>query len=100
MRELIGRPMYELVIGGPQLSQREWNGRCRAALQRRGRLRRADGGEVGVQWAATIENVTGRRMVLVVALNTSRWGRSYRRARPELLEKASPLTTASATSCG
>jgi DNA-binding CsgD family transcriptional regulator len=39
----------------------------------------ADGGKVAVQWAATAEVITGRRLVLFVALNTSRWGRSFRR---------------------
>jgi len=34
---------------------------------------------VGVQYGATPEEVTGRRLVLVVALSTSRWGRHFRR---------------------
>lgn len=81
VRELIGRPVYELVIGGPQFSQREWNeALAKQHLTGEAKLRHADGGEIGVQWAATIENVTGRRMVLMVALNTSRWGRAYRRS--------------------
>jgi DNA-binding CsgD family transcriptional regulator len=42
-------------------------------------MRRADGTGVGVQWAANTEQVTGRRLVLVVALGTSRWGRRFRR---------------------
>ena len=33
-----------------------------------------------VQWGATTEVVTGRRLVLVVALHTSRWGSRFRRA--------------------
>ena len=33
-----------------------------------------------MQWAATTEMVTGRRLVLFVALNTSRWGPRFRRA--------------------
>ena len=39
----------------------------------------ADGGPVAVQWAATVEVVTGHRLVLFVALSTSRWGRRLRR---------------------
>ena len=43
---------------------------------------RADGGEVAVQWAAHIEIVTGRRLVLLVALSSSRWGARFRRDMP------------------
>jgi DNA-binding CsgD family transcriptional regulator len=42
-------------------------------------MRCNDGREVGVQWAATIEVITGRRLVLFVALSTSRWGNRFRR---------------------
>jgi DNA-binding CsgD family transcriptional regulator len=31
------------------------------------------------QWGATVEVITGRRLVLVVALTTSRWGNRFRR---------------------
>jgi PAS domain S-box-containing protein len=78
--ELIDRPMYAFVVGGPLVSSAEW----RAALRRgefagEAELRPADGGRVGVQWAATTEIVTGRRLVLVVALSTSRSGPRFRR---------------------
>jgi PAS domain S-box-containing protein len=78
--ELIDRPMYGFVVGGPLVSSAEW----RAALRRgefagEAELRPADGGRVGVQWAATTEIITGRRLVLVVALSTSRWGPRFRR---------------------
>jgi len=78
--QLIGRPVYEFVVGGPMLSRTEWQRTLRNA-QFTGdvRLRCADGGEVAAQWAATVETVTGRRLVLFVALSTSRWGRSFRR---------------------
>ena len=43
----------------------------------------ADGASVAVQWAATVELVTGHRRILFVALNTSRWGpASVARCRP------------------
>ncbi len=42
-------------------------------------LRHADGSPVAVQWAATTEVVGGRRLILVVALHTSRWGARFRR---------------------
>ena len=34
---------------------------------------------MAVQWGATVENVTGRHLVLFVALSTSRWGSRFRR---------------------
>jgi DNA-binding CsgD family transcriptional regulator len=42
---------------------------------------RADGATVRVQWGATTELVTGRRLVLVVALSISGRGRGLRPAR-------------------
>ena len=39
----------------------------------------ADGSRASVQWGASAEVVTGRRLVLVVALSTSRWGGQFRR---------------------
>ena len=41
---------------------------------------RADGSQIAVQWAGTTEVATGQRLVLFVALSTSRWGGSFRRA--------------------
>jgi len=78
--ELIGRPIFEHVLGGAQLSAAEW----KAALASHrttgeGQLLCADQTIVSVQWAATTEVVTGRRLVLLVALSTSRWGRRFRR---------------------
>lgn len=82
--ELIGRPVYDFVVGGPLMSDEEW-----LAMTSRGQftgeaaLRRSDGGEVSVQFAAHPEFVTGRRLILFVALSTSRWGRHSRRAAQE-----------------
>jgi DNA-binding CsgD family transcriptional regulator len=39
----------------------------------------ADGSLVAVQWGADTEVVTGRRLVLFVAISTSRWGARFRR---------------------
>ena len=77
---LIGRPVYELVESGHQRSQREWA----AAIGQHhftgeAELVRADGARVAVQWAASTETASGRQLVLFVALNTSRWGRQFRR---------------------
>jgi PAS domain S-box-containing protein len=82
-RELIGRPIYELVVGGPLSSHAEWE----AALSEghftgEAELICADGGTLAVQWAATTEIVTGQRLALFVAMSTSRWGRSFRRSGP------------------
>ena len=40
----------------------------------------ADGSAILVQWGATTENVAGGKVVLFVALSTSRWGARFRRA--------------------
>jgi PAS domain S-box-containing protein len=85
--ELVGRPISRIVAGGPQASAQEW-----ARALARGRfdgetdLVRADGGIVTVTWGAGAEIVTGRRLVLFVALSTSRRGRRAQTtapARPE-----------------
>src|SRR3954452_3759567 len=78
--ELIGRPLYEIVAGGPMVSPAEWD---RLLHERRfsgeAGLISADGSVVGVQYGATPEVVTGRRLVLFVAVSTARWGRHFRR---------------------
>jgi len=78
---IIGQHFYEFVVGGPLASPEEW-----AAALAKGHftgeapLRSADGSNVEVQWAATVEVVTGHRRVLFVALSTSRWGSRFRKA--------------------
>jgi PAS domain S-box-containing protein len=78
--EMVGRPLFKLVVGGPQFTPAEW--RERLATHRytgEGRLLAADGTTVAVQYAATTEVVTGRKLVLVVTLTSSRWGARFRR---------------------
>ena len=93
--ELIGRPLWTFVVEGPLLTDEEWAdavaaGRSSGVAE----LRCADGGLVGVQWAATAEVVTGRRLVLFVALSTSRWGDRFRRLDQSGARRAGdPLTT-------
>src|SRR5918994_4141469 len=71
---MVDRPMYEFVAGEPLMTRRQWA----AALARQrftgeGKMARADGTTVRVQWGATTELVTGRGLVLLVALRV--WGR-------------------------
>jgi PAS domain S-box-containing protein len=78
--EIIGRPLWTFVVEGPLATQEDW-AEALAAGGTSGvaELRCADGSFVGVQWAATAELVTGRRLMLLVALSTSRWGDQFRR---------------------
>jgi PAS domain S-box-containing protein len=78
--EVIGRPVGGFVAGGPRFSPAEWHAAL-ATGQFAGadELVRADGTRVAVQWDASTEVVTGRRLVLFVALSTSRWGGRFRR---------------------
>jgi PAS domain S-box-containing protein len=82
--ELLGRRGHTLVAGGPLATPSEWRD---ALAQRRftgeATLLHADGSGIAVQWAAVCETATGRRLVLFVALNTSRWGTRFRRATDE-----------------
>jgi PAS domain S-box-containing protein len=75
-RNLIGRAVHEHVVGGPVMSSAEW----RLALAEDefsgvAVLRRDDGTTVSVQFAGNPETVTGRRLVLGVALSTAGAGR-------------------------
>jgi PAS domain S-box-containing protein len=77
--DMVGRAMYEFVADGPLMTRQAWA----AALARRrftgeGRMTRADGATVTVQWGATTELATGRRLVLVVALSVTGRGRGLR----------------------
>ncbi len=90
--ELVGRAIHDDVLDGPVASPAEWKA---ALLERRftgeAKLVAANGTLVAVQWAATTEVVTGRRLVLFVALSTSRWGARFR--RPAAVERDSqPLS--------
>ena len=79
-----GRPVHGIVAGGPLAPEEDW-----AAALAEGRfsgvteVQQADGRTVVVQWAASTETVTGRRLVLFVALSVSRWGARFRRASSE-----------------
>jgi PAS domain S-box-containing protein len=74
--ELIGRPAYELVVGGPMVTARQW----RALLGQSqftgvADFRRHDGGKVTLELAGHPATVDGKRLVLGVVLASSRRGR-------------------------
>ena len=79
--DVLDRPLYEFAAGGPLLKPQEWAAAlARRRFSGRAQLAREDGDTVGVQWGATTEVVTGRRLVLVVALSVSGRGRGLRSA--------------------
>ena len=79
---LIGHPIWEFVKDGPLATEREWQTMLSGPdFTGQADLVRADGGRVSVQYAAHPETVTGRRLILFVALDTSRRGR-FRTAAP------------------
>jgi PAS domain S-box-containing protein len=81
--QIVGRPMYDFVVDGPQYSTAEWNSLLATnSFTGEGNLRSADGTTVAVQYAATMEVVTGRKLVLIVSLTSSRWGPRFRRGAP------------------
>jgi DNA-binding CsgD family transcriptional regulator len=78
--ELVGRPLYEFVRGGPLVTEEEWRERLKQdEFSGDAELRLPSGDTVLVQWAAHPELVTGRRLVLFVGLTTFRAGRHFRR---------------------
>jgi DNA-binding CsgD family transcriptional regulator len=78
--DMLGHHVREFVAGGPLLSNQEWASEL-GEQQFTGEvgILTSDGQVVAVQWGATPEVVTGRRLVLLVALSTSVWGRHFRR---------------------
>jgi PAS domain S-box-containing protein len=78
---LIGRPVYTLVQDGPLASPEDWASSMAAGrFSGEAELVHADGTGVAVQWAASVETITGRRLVLFVATSVSRWGSRFRRS--------------------
>ena len=90
---LIGRHLFDYVVGGPIASEREWE---EALHQERftgvADLRRKGGGQVTVEFAGHPALVTGGRLVLFVALATSRRGRRLYDV-PAYRAEPVPLTT-------
>jgi len=80
--QILGRPIYEFRAG-EELERSAWEALMAAGhFTGDAQLLCADGASVAVQWAATVERVTGHRRILFVALNTSRWGPRFRRSLP------------------
>jgi PAS domain S-box-containing protein len=82
--ELIGRPVYEFRADQSHASAERWH----AALRQKQftgtiELLRADGGRVTVEFAGHPEVVTGRQLVLFVALRVARGGRLRDDESPE-----------------
>jgi len=78
--ECIGQPIYGFLVGGPLASPEQWRAALAAGrFNGEAELESEDGSRVAVQWAGTTEVVTGRQLVLFVALSTSRWGPRFRR---------------------
>lgn len=77
---VIGQPIYRFVAAPPRAAGEEWAAALAAGrFTGEAELICADGSRAGVQWGASTEVVTGRRLVLFVALSTSRWGGRFRR---------------------
>jgi len=79
-KEVLGKHLWDFVVGGPLLNPEEWAKEL--ALQRfdgEASMIGADGNVTVVLWGATSELVTGKRLVLFVAMSTSRWGARFRR---------------------
>ena len=62
---VIGREVAGFVVGGPLLTDAEWEAALAGgSFTGEAEMIRADGGVVGVQWAASTQVATGRRLVL------------------------------------
>ena len=78
--ELVGRPVWTLVDGGPRFTPAEWAAQlAKEHFTGEVGLIRTDGAVLVHQWGATVETVTGRRLVLAVLIGPTRWGGRFRR---------------------
>jgi PAS domain S-box-containing protein len=87
--QLIGQPAARFIVGKPLFTPKEWAAAIAAGdFTGEVKMRCADGAEATVQWGAHPEVVTGKRLILLVALSTSRWGRRFRRDAPQASDAA------------
>jgi PAS domain S-box-containing protein len=92
-KTLIGRHAWEFVAGGPLLTPEEWaHELARQRFTGEATAIASDGTLITVQWGADTEIVTGRQMVLFVAISTSRWGGRFRREVAHDAESAGTLS--------
>ena len=77
---MIGTPAWRYVKDGPEQTESEWRGMLAGGTDYFGEteLVHSDGTTLSVHYAAHPELVTGRRLVLFVALDTARRGRFAR----------------------
>jgi DNA-binding CsgD family transcriptional regulator len=79
-RSLLGCRLYTLPAGEPPATAAEWrDALAQGRFNGEATLGQDDGSPVHVQWAGCTEIATGRRLVLFVALTSSRWGARFRR---------------------
>ena len=89
---VLGRKVYSFVADGPLVSDVDWLAALSAGeVTGEADMLAARATTVRVQWAASAERISGRRLVLFVALSTSRWGERFRR-RAEEDRPPRPLT--------
>lgn len=75
-RELLGRPAREFVRNGPLFIEQQWQQvLAQSYFIGSAELLRDDGARLVVDYAGHPEVVTGKRLVLVVALHVARGGR-------------------------
>jgi PAS domain S-box-containing protein len=79
--EVVGHHLWDYIAGGPVFTPAQWSAALAAhRFHGEAEVVRPDGTRVGVQWGGATEVATGQRLVLFVALSTSRWGSSFRRS--------------------
>ena len=79
--QVVGTHLWDFVAGGPLFTPSQWKAALAAhRFHGEADVICADGNHVSVQWAGATEVATGQRLVLFVALSTSRWGGSFRRS--------------------
>jgi DNA-binding CsgD family transcriptional regulator len=91
--DVLGRPLWEFVDGGPLMTPQEWeDGLALRYFSGEAKIVTADDSLIAIHWGATTEQFTGHRRVLLVAIRTSRWGERFRR---DVTGEAAPSQSAS-----
>ena len=88
-RDVIGRPIYELVVGGPLYTVSEWQGMLNGDhFTGTADMICADGSHLTVDFAGNPARVTGKHLVLFVAIRAVRAGRQHHEVGPAHPEHA------------